>query len=192
MTIADLKALIEGETTISSSIQYLFPPDSLSRPPEERHPLENGQTIEQAGLKAEDVVVMVVQDPTQNADPRGQHSQSSQARNQRQDTRRGPDIEQLRLQALGNSAISERLRQTDPGLADAVHDRQAFHTAMEAFQRRQAQAEAEKQAQLDELNANPFDLAAQKKIEESIRQERVNNNIQKALEEHPEGSCLFS
>lgn len=187
MTVADVKALIEGEMMISSAIQHLFHPQELKKNPADRRGLENGQTLGPLNLSDDDVLILVVRDPTQITDRRRQQNQAGPSRNETQQARRGPDIEQIRLQALGNSDILDKMRQLDPDLASTVHDQNAFHGAMEAFQRRQAQVEAEKEAKLALLNADSFNADAQREIEKLIRQERVNNNIQKALEEHPEG-----
>ncbi|KAL9621177.1 MAG: hypothetical protein Q9160_004309, partial [Pyrenula sp. 1 TL-2023] len=188
MTIADVKALVEGETQISSSIQHLFPPDTLSKPPQERHSLENSKTLQQLSLKEGDVLIMIARDPAQNTDRRRRGGQPvTQSGSQAQQRpNRGPDVEQLRLQALGNPAVMNSLHQHDPNLAEAANDRERFHATMEAFQRRQAEIETEKEAKLALLNADPMNADAQREIAEMIRKEHVNENIQKALEEHPE------
>ena len=78
------------------------------------------------------------------------------------------------------------VRRQDPELADAANNREDFHRAWTERQRQAAQAESEKNAQLALLNADPFNVEAQQKIEEMIRQEAIQANVQKALEENPE------
>jgi DNA damage-inducible protein 1 len=50
----------------------------------------------------------------------------------------------------------------------------------------QADAELERQREMDRLEANPFDVEAQRKIEEAIRQQAVLENMEHALEYSPE------
>jgi DNA damage-inducible protein 1 len=47
-------------------------------------------------------------------------------------------------------------------------------------------AELQRQAEIERLNNDPFDVEAQQKIEELIRQEAVLENMQYALEWSPE------
>jgi DNA damage-inducible protein 1 len=81
------------------------------------------------------------------------------------------------------------VRRQDPELADAASSSDTFHTIWSQRQSQAAQIEAEKHAQLALLNADPFNAEAQRKIEEMIKHERIQENIQKALEENPE--CKF-
>jgi len=50
----------------------------------------------------------------------------------------------------------------------------------------QADAELERQREMDRLEANPFDIEAQRKIEEAIRQQAVLENMEHAIEYSPE------
>lgn len=50
----------------------------------------------------------------------------------------------------------------------------------------QADAELERQREMDRLEAEPFDVEAQRKIEELIRQQAVFENMEHAMEYSPE------
>lgn len=47
-------------------------------------------------------------------------------------------------------------------------------------------AESQRQNNIAALNADPFDIEAQRRIEEAIRQEAVLENLQHAMEYTPE------
>ena len=51
---------------------------------------------------------------------------------------------------------------------------------------RQYDAELERQRDIERLNADPFDIEAQRKIEEAIQQQAVLENLEHALEYSPE------
>lgn len=53
-----------------------------------------------------------------------------------------------------------------------------------------ARLQADREREL--LQADPYDVEAQKKIEEAIRQERVLQNFEQAMEDMPESCVLFS
>ncbi len=130
---------------------------------------------------------MAVQDPAELARRRTQQDspgQPSVRPAQRQ--REGPDPERLRLHIVGDPRMLEEVRRQDPELANSANNKEQFHALWDRKQRQLAQAQAEKEAELALLNADPFNLEAQAKIEEMIRQERVAENVQKALEDNPE------
>jgi DNA damage-inducible protein 1 len=77
-------------------------------------------------------------------------------------------------------------RRQDPELAAACSDPQQFQELWTARQRQYDQVQREKEEQFALLEADPFNVEAQQKIEEIIRQQRVAENLQKAMEENPE------
>ena len=97
------------------------------------------------------------------------------------------DPENLRLEALGNPALLENLRQQQPGLADAVQDPASFKQAYEDVIQQQNELEAEKARKLELLSADPMNPEAQAQIEEIIRLEAVVDNLHTAMEHNPEG-----
>ncbi|ODO07623.1 DNA damage-inducible protein 1 [Cryptococcus wingfieldii CBS 7118] len=97
------------------------------------------------------------------------------------------DIERMRLQALGNPELMESLQERDAELYAAVRKgTQEFKTALQASQLRQRSREYEKEQQIAALNADPYDIEAQKKIEEAIKQAAIMENMEHAIEYSPE------
>lgn len=117
------------------------------------------------------------------------------------------DSEMMRLQVLGDPALMRQLEhvcpycapllcvstahspttQSQPELANAARsDPARFSQLLRQFRQMQADAELERQREMDRLEANPFDVEAQRKIEEAIRQQAVLENMEHALEYSPE------
>jgi len=57
---------------------------------------------------------------------------------------------------------------------------------LRALSSRRADQERQRQLEIARLNADPFDVEAQRKIEEEIRQEAVFENLEHAIEYSPE------
>jgi len=97
------------------------------------------------------------------------------------------DTEMMRLQLLGDPQLLRRVQQTQPDLADAAQrDPARFSQLMGEQQRRQQEAENAQQHEAALLDADPYDVEAQRRIEEAIRQQGVMENMQQALEYSPE------
>ena len=87
-----------------------------------------------------------------------------------------------------SSQLMTQLRTRDAAMASAIEreDVEAFQNRMREFQKRAddlRRAEAEEMAL---MHADPFDVEAQKKIEEAIRRENVQHNLEMAMDETPE------
>lgn len=77
--------------------------------------------------------------------------------------------------------------QTQPDLAAAAQsDPTRFAELLRLTRERQYQAEVSQQREIEHLNADPFDVEAQHKIEEAIRQQAVMENLNHAIEYSPE------
>jgi len=77
--------------------------------------------------------------------------------------------------------------QANPELIDAaIHDPARFTTLLRQVRQQYESAEAQKRRETETLNADPFDIDAQRKIEEAIQQEAIMENLNHALEYSPE------
>lgn len=185
MTIADLKAAIHSDTNVPPPYQRLFH--------EGRELRDDTKTLRECGIAEDNVLGMLVLNSAPVA-PAGPPPSHSPARGHPPPAARGPprrasepDPEMIRLQALGNPRILAQIRATNPDLAGAVTDPRRFRDVWQTMQRRMEEIEEEKQRELALLNADPFNPDAQRKIEETIRQERVMENLQDAMDHTPEG-----
>ncbi|KAJ1719340.1 DNA damage-inducible protein 1 [Coemansia erecta] len=98
-----------------------------------------------------------------------------------------PQLEAHRQQVLRNPALMQQLRQTHPEIAQAVqNDPSEFGRLMNILQQRQAQIQQQQEQEMANLDADPFDVESQRRIEEAIRQQNIMQNMATALELNPE------
>lgn len=77
--------------------------------------------------------------------------------------------------------------QSQPEIANAARNNPArFAELIRQMNEQRAASEQERQQQMALLTADPYDVEAQQKIEEAIRQEQVLQNLQHAMEYTPE------
>lgn len=167
-TVKDLKGFIEAETTLPSASQSLY----LNGQPV----LNETQTLEHAGISDGEMLGVVIR---RNPAPRPTGPQAPARPAQ-------PDPEGVRQHFLMSPQAQNDLRQRDPELAAALSDPTRWREAFAMRQRQADEAERERQNQIALLNEDPFNVEAQRKIEELIRQDRVVENLQEAYERNPE------
>jgi DNA damage-inducible protein 1 len=97
------------------------------------------------------------------------------------------DIERTRLSILGNANAMAQVREQRPALAEAINDSNRFREVWTDMMREDERREGERMEQMRLLNEDPFNIDAQRKIEEMIRQQSVQDNLQHAYEHNPEG-----
>lgn len=98
------------------------------------------------------------------------------------------EAQALRNKFLSNEAELNMLLERDPQMAEAILSEDIQETVAFIIERKR-QIAAQKQQKVMEdmaLNANPFDVEAQKKIEERIRLERHNKDMEYVHENMPE------
>jgi DNA damage-inducible protein 1 len=175
-TIKDLKGFIEADTNLPAASQSIY---------FNGQPVANEtQTLEDAGIRdGEMLAVLVRRNPAPSATPTNRQPVGPGT---------GPDPEGVRQQLLMNPQAQNDLRQRDAELAAALHDPVRWREAFMMRQRQAQEAERERHNQIALLNEDPFNVEAQRKIEELIRQDRVVENLQEAYERNPEGASLPS
>jgi DNA damage-inducible protein 1 len=78
--------------------------------------------------------------------------------------------------------------QNNPELAQAIlnDDTEVLQMLLRRQHQHRVELQRRQQQELDLMNADPFDVDAQRKIEEAIRQKNVDENWEAAIEYNPE------
>ncbi|SCV72684.1 BQ2448_4221 [Microbotryum intermedium] len=102
------------------------------------------------------------------------------------------DAETMRKQLIGNPQLLSQLQRTQPEFADAaLHHPDRFRDMLSRFSAMQQSAQLTQQHEADLLSNDPYNIEAQRTIEEAIRQEAVLENMETAWENMPEALSPF-
>ncbi|GAA5974133.1 hypothetical protein JCM11641_003456 [Rhodosporidiobolus odoratus] len=167
MELENVLALLEADSGIPVDDQLLF----FSG----RQLNSMKGSLESSGVKANDMLLLRQKsnDPSSGANVAGRNIDD--------------DAEVMRRQVLGNPQLMAQLRRTNPELADAVTSNPTrFRELLHELQSMQQSARLQQQHERELLQADPYDVEAQRKIEEAIRQEQVLENMEQAMESMPE------
>lgn len=104
----------------------------------------------------------------------------------------GPDPETIRLQLLGNPQMRAQAATQNPELVSQIDNPERFAQVFRRMQDQEREEQARRRQHIQDLNADPFDIDAQMRIAEMIREERVQENLQNAIEHNPEGTYIPS
>jgi len=181
LTILDLKAFVNGETDFPQAQQTFYLNNAVLQP--------DSKTLEEAGVKDNDMLVLLTRPQQQQQQQRQQqqHQQPNMGAQQQQQQGSPADIERTRLSILGNANAMAQVREQRPALAEAINDSNRFRDVWTDMMREDERREGERMEQMRLLNEDPFNIDAQRKIEEMIRQQSVQDNLQHAYEHNPEG-----
>lgn len=179
MTLETLRNSIQAETSHHPSTQHLYHNGNLIT--------DNTKTLTQLNITDGDMLALHVRE-TQRATavPEPQQQGGRPAAPPQQD----PEF--LRLQFLANPALRAEVERTAPDLAVAINDPQRWAQLFRERYDREQRERAERHRIIQQLNEDPFNPEAQARIEEIIRQERVTENLQTAMEHNPEGKHTWN
>ncbi|GAA5838734.1 hypothetical protein JCM3766R1_001575 [Sporobolomyces carnicolor] len=176
MEVETLAALLEADSGITVDDQLLFFSGRQLTNPKD--------SLESYGIKSGDMLLLRQKstDPSNGGARRGGQPPAPVAgRNVDEDS------EMMRRQLLGNPQLMAQLRANNPEFATAAeNDPAKFREFLHQMASMQESARLQQQHESALLNADPFNVEAQRKIEEAIRQEAVLENMEQAMEQMPE------
>ncbi|PNP48754.1 hypothetical protein TGAMA5MH_00208 [Trichoderma gamsii] len=183
MTVSTLRESVQAEAGIPPAAQHIYHNGRLIS--------EDTKTMEQLQIGDGDMLAVHVRDMRGSTGPPEPSGQARAAVRQQQSAASaaaggGNDTEMLRLQILGDPAVRQQLSRQHPELAAAVEDPAQFRRIFLDSQDRERREREMRQREIERLNEDPFNVENQRRIEEMIRQERVMENLQNAMEHNPE------
>jgi DNA damage-inducible protein 1 len=184
-TVGILKESVQAELQLPKSSQHLYHNGLLLS--------DEAKTMEQLQISDGDMLALHIRHTVGrsglSADPRAQQPSRRQAAVQR--PRSEPDPELIRLQLLGDPRTRQEALRGRPELAAAIDSPERFAQLYRQMMDQERQEQLERSRRIAELNADPFDIDAQTRIAEMIREEAVQENLQNAIEHNPEGRYPF-
>ncbi|KAM3501411.1 hypothetical protein MY10362_005575 [Beauveria mimosiformis] len=178
MALSTLRESIQAEAKAAPDTQHIYHNGKALT--------EDTKTMEQLQINDGDMLAVHVRDKRPNPNPQAQAARPAPPQPQPQPSAGANDPEMIRLQVLGDPNLRQQLQRQHPELADAVDDPARFAGILRESQDRERRERLERQRQIEQLNDDPFNVENQRKIEEMIRQERVMENLQNAMEHNPE------
>jgi DNA damage-inducible protein 1 len=180
-TVGILKESVQAELQLPKTSQHLYHNGLLLS--------DEARTMEQLQINDGDMLALHIRHtvgrPGLSADPRAQQPSRRQAAGRR--PRSEPDPELIRLQLLGDPRTRQEALRGRPELAAAIDSPERFAQLYRQMIDQERQEQLERSQRIAKLNADPFDVEAQTKIAEMIREEAVQENLQNAIEHNPEG-----
>lgn len=177
---------MQAESRIPKTSQHLYHNGQLLN--------DDSKTMEQLQIGDGEMLALHVRDMVgSTGQPAGQRQ--SQPTRQQSSQRGGqsfPDPETIRLQLLGNPEMRQQAISQRPELAAVIDSPERFAQVLRQMQEQEREEQMRRRQQIAALNADPFDIDAQMRIAEMIREERVQENLQNAIEHNPEGGFQTS
>eukprot|EP00192_Tetraselmis_astigmatica_P011913 CAMPEP_0117683292 /NCGR_PEP_ID=MMETSP0804-20121206/20291_1 /TAXON_ID=1074897 /ORGANISM="Tetraselmis astigmatica, Strain CCMP880" /LENGTH=418 /DNA_ID=CAMNT_0005493813 /DNA_START=41 /DNA_END=1297 /DNA_ORIENTATION=+ len=157
-------------------------------------PLADGTTLSAAGVKEDDMLLVMPQQQQSQQAPTGAAGRGPNPGALAPD---GTAADPLAMMdhIYRDSNLMQQLSSAQPALATAIRNRdvQAFQNALRETNKAKREAEMKQQQELQRLMADPLNPENQTKIQEMINQKNVQEAYENAMEHNPElfGSVIM-
>lgn len=177
-TVSTLKESVQAEARIPTTSQHLYHNGQLLN--------DDTKTMEQLQIGDGEMLALHVRDMRGSTGAAAAQRRPQPARQQQPRAGQETDPETIRLQLLGNPQMRQQVVSQRPELGAAIDSPERFAQVYRQMAEQERNEHAARQQAIADLNADPFDADAQRRIEEMIREERVQENLQNAIEHNPE------
>ncbi|KAE8447803.1 DNA damage-inducible protein 1 [Mollisiaceae sp. DMI_Dod_QoI] len=177
-TVSTLKESVQAESRIPVTSQHLYHNGQLLN--------DDTKTMEQLQIGDGEMLALHVRDMVGSTGAAAGQRRPQPARQQPRAGQEATDPETIRLQLLGNPQWRQQIESQRPELGAAIDNPERFAQVYRQMQEQERDEQTRRQQAIADLNADPFDADAQRRIEEMIREERVQENLQNAIEHNPE------
>lgn len=181
-TVSLLKESVQGEVRIPKTAQHIYHNGNLLT--------DDTKTMEDLQIVDGDMLMLHVREMGGSRGVAQSGGAQQAARPQQASGTAALDMqdpEVIRLQLLGNPAMRAEALRAQPELGAAIENPARFAQLLRQMQDQERRERQMRQQRIADLNADPFDIDAQARIAEMIREERVQENLQNAIEHNPEG-----
>lgn len=180
-TVGLLKESVQAEARIPTTSQHIYHNGQLLS--------DDSKTMEQLQVVDGDMLAVHIRDlvrsTIETSTPPPTRRQVTGPQPPRSRAEQDPEV--VRLQLLGNPQALQAALRLRPEIAAVINDPARFANVYRQMLDQEHREQMTRNREIAALNADPFDVAAQMRIAEMIREERVQENLQNAIEHNPEG-----
>jgi DNA damage-inducible protein 1 len=186
-TVGLLKESVQAEARIPTTSQHIYHNGRLLS--------DDSKTMEQLQVNDGDMLAVHIRDlvrsTIENPAPQPTRRQATgPPQTSRSRTEQDPEV--VRLQLLGNPQALQAALRLKPEIAAVINDPSRFADVYRQMLDQEREEQMMRRREIAALNNDPFDVAAQMRIAEIIREEAVQENLQNAIEHNPEGKLANS